>query len=235
VTTCSGAKDINGAACAAATQYTACDQDYHCDLSDAGASTYQQCIYNNGAIPWIDPNCIVGNRLGFDLTIEPGCSGDNGNTFSVPICNRGGATIPTGQVIVVTDTNYSSSCAKACGGPGGADCTYTLTAPLGAGQCIDIPPSAGCTMGTGEHCLQINPGNTVVDVNGNKECPGSVPAGSAAVWSTPNGTGAGCNNNDTYVKNTPFCMSCGTPFAPPPTVSPNLTGWTVSYSCLPTE
>ena len=232
VTTCPGAKDIEGSTCTAATQYTACDQDYHCDLT-TGSPTYQHCIWNNGSSPWIDPSCVVNGKLGFDLTIEPGCTSDSGSTYNIPVCNRGGATIPAGQTINVTVTNYSSSCAKACAGPGNADCTYKLPSPLGPGQCIDIPPSASCNVGTGDRCLQVNPGNTVVDVNGNKECNGGAPGGSAAAWTTANGTGAGCNNNDTYVKGTPTCMFCGAPLQPP--ASPSLSSWTVTYSCVPSE
>jgi hypothetical protein len=232
VTTCPGAQDIQGTNCTSATQYTACNQDHHCDL-DAASPTYQTCIYNNGPVPWIDPGCAVGGYLGFDLTIEPACSTDGGATYNVPVCNRGGATIPAGQVLVVTRTNYAGSCSKSCAGPGAATCSYALPSALGPGACINIPPSAGCGMGAGEACLQVNPGNTVVDTNGNKECNSSAPVGSLATWLTGNGTGAGCNNNDTYVKATPFCMACTNPLAPP--AAPSLSSWTISFACAPGE
>lgn len=232
VTTCPGAKDIQGAACDAATQYTACNQDHHCDL-DAASPTYKTCIWNNGTMVWIDPNCVVGGKLGFDLTIEPPCSTNGGTSYNVPVCNRGGAAIPAGQVVNITSTVYGASCAKACAGAGAANCSFTLTAPLGPGQCVNVPPSANCDAGNGNRCLQVNPGNTVVDVNGNKECNGGAPGGSAATWTTPNGTGAGCNNNDTFSKATPFCMACSAPLTPPAT--PSMSSWTVSFSCVPGE
>jgi hypothetical protein len=224
ISACPGAKNIQGSTCTGATDYTSCDQDFHCD------PTTNTCLYNLNP-PWIDPNCKVGGVAGFDLTIEPACTDAAGNNAQVPICNRGGATIPAGQVIVITQTNFSSTCAKACAGPGSADCSYTLPAALKAGSCIDIPASAGCSLGSGNHCLQINPGNTVVDVNGNKECNTIV---NGATWPV-NGTGAGCNNNDTYVKNTPAgcqgAAACAAPLSPPAT----LNSWQVTYSCIPNE
>jgi hypothetical protein len=227
-TGCSGTKDINGGACTAATQYSACDQDYHCDLV-VGSPTYQTCIYNNGPVPWIDPSCVVGGMLGFDLTIEPGCY--SGGNINIPVCNRGGATIPAGQSIVITYTVYGASCARACAGPGTADCSFTLLAPLTAGSCVNIPPSAGCTLSSGNRCLQVNPGNTVIDVNGNKECNTTASGGTWPV----NGTGAGCQDNDTYVKDSPAgCSACGAPLSGAGG-SPALASWNVTYSCVPSE
>jgi hypothetical protein len=222
ISACPGNKNIQGGACTGATDYTSCDQDFHCD---AASST---CVYNLTP-PWVDSNCTVNGVAGFDLTIEPACTDAAGNNAQVPICNRGGATIPAGQVIVITSTNYSSSCAKACAGPGTADCSYTLTAPLAAGSCIDIPPSAGCSLGSGNTCLQVNPGNTVVDVNGHKECNTIANGGTWPV----NGSGAGCNNNDTYVKNTPAgCQACGNNLAGTAT---ELDSWQITYSCIANE
>jgi fibro-slime domain-containing protein len=229
---CPGEKNINGSTCTAATQYTACDQDYHCDLATG------QCVWNLPTA-YFDPNCKVGGVPGFDLTIEPACTDTSGNNPNIPVCNRGGATIPAGQTLVITVTNYSSSCAKACAGPGTANCSYVLPTPLKAGSCINVPPSAGCSLGSGNRCLQVNPGNTVVDVNGNKECNGGAPSGSAAVWTgtNVNGIGAGCNNNDTFIKNTPAGCQGGSACAAPlvAAASPSLSDWTVSYSCVPTE
>jgi hypothetical protein len=225
---CPGSHNANGTACKTATQYTACDQDYHCDLVTT-SPTFQTCIYNLNSV-WIDPNCIVGADLGFDLTIEPGCTNSGGTNVSIPVCNRGGATIPAGQVIVITSSPFGASCqAKACGGPATADCSFTLTSALTAGSCVNVPPSAGCNLGAGDTCLEVNPGNTVKDVNGNKECNTTA---SGATW-PGNGTGAGCQNNDTYVKNTPAgCETCSAPLS---SGVPSLTSWNVTYSCVPSE
>jgi hypothetical protein len=234
LTQCAAAHDDNGTSCTAATQYSACDQDYHCDLV-AASPTYQTCIYNNGAIPWIDPNCAVGGKLGFDLTIEPSCE-NSSSQIVIPVCNRGGAAIPAGQTIVVTESNYSASCTKTCSAAGAspygftADCQFALTSPLGPGSCVNIPPSASCAALNSAHCLQVNPGNTVVDVNGNKECNTTA---SGAIW-TANGTGAGCTNNDSYAKDTHTCDACGAPLSGMGG-APSLTSWSVTYSCVPSE
>ncbi len=234
VSTCSGAHNINGTTCTAATQYSACDQDYHCDLV-VGSPTYGQCIYNLNP-PWIDPGCAIGSQLGFDLTIGSPCTDATGTIVTIPVCNRGGATIPAGQVIQITRDVYASGCAQACSATGAspygftADCNYTLAAPLAAGSCVNIPSSAGCNLGSGEQCLQVNPGNTVVDVNGNKECNTAAHGG---IWPV-NGTGAGCYNNDTYAKNTP--AGCQDTCNPPLSGGvPSLSAWNVTYSCVPCQ
>lgn len=231
--TCTGPKDVvvpNGP-CSAATAYTDCDQDYHCDLV-VGSPTYQKCIWNNGPNVWIDPACSVGGVPGFDLSIEAGCKDAAG--VHVPICNRGGAAVPAGQVIEIWTDNSGGGCNKACTGTGGgktATCSYTLPSPLGPGACINIPPSAGCTFSSGQRCMQVNPGNTVVDSNGHKEC-NSIANG--ATWPT-NGVGAGCNNNNAAVKATPAsCVACAAPLSGSST-GPALSSWQVSYSCVPYE
>jgi hypothetical protein len=241
VSSCPGNHNANGGACTAATQYSACDQDYHCDLV-TGSPTYQTCIWNNKPpVPWIDPNCVVGSKLGFDLTIEPGCTNAAGGNVSIPVCNRGGATIPAGQTITITISNYSGGCGgTACSAGGGADCSYVLPAPLTAGACINIPPgpaaglspAGGCNLGAGDRCLQVNQGNTVTDVNGNKECNTTASGGTWPV----NGTGAGCQDNDTYVKNSPAgCEVCNPPLSGGGGGSPTLASWNVTYSCVPSE
>jgi hypothetical protein len=80
--------------------------------------------------------------------------------------------------------------------------------------------------------MLINPNNTVVDANGNKECA-SVAGSNAATWPA-NGTGSGCYNNDSAVKDTPpSCETCGAPLTPPGGAS--LSAWSVTYSCVPAE
>jgi hypothetical protein len=229
INTCSGPKQVvtPGQACVAATPYSVCDSDYYCDTVPT-SPTYQTCVYGNGAVPWIDPNCVVGGMLGFDLTIEAGCTDAAG--VHIPVCNRGGATIPTGQVIVITQDNSGGGCNKACTGAASANCSYTLTAPLTAGSCINIPPAAGCTFGVGQACQQVNAGNTVIDVNGNKECNTTASAG----WAV-NGTGAGCSNNDAAINGTPAsCTACAAPLSGSGG-APALSSWNVTYSCVPSE
>jgi hypothetical protein len=228
------AKDISnaGKACDITTQYTACDQDYHCDLVPS-SPTYKKCVWNMGPPSWVDPNCQVagGGQPGFDLTIEPGCI--YGGQNYVPVCNRGGEPVPAGQVIEIWTSNFASSCAQACAGSVGAtsSCSYTLPSDLLGGHCIDIPPSAGCSFGTGQRCMLVNPRNTVIDQNGYKECA-SVAGSNAAVW-PQNGTGSGCYNNDSAVKDTPSsCETCGSPIT---SAIPSMSAWSVTYSCVPSE
>ena len=151
--------------------------------------------------------------------------------MQIPVCNRGGASVPAGQVLNVTVSTYSGGCGgQACAGSGAADCSYTLTSLLAPGGCVVIPATATCNLGSGDSCLQVNQGNTVVDVHGHKECNTTA---SGATWPV-NGAGAGCTDNDAYVKNSPAgCEVCTGPAVP--TGSPALNSWNVSYSCVPSQ
>lgn len=203
---CSGGKDAFVSPCNG-DPYFNCQQDFHCD------SGLNACVWN---VPtnYFDPNCNDGaGNPGIDLQIGAPCG------TTVPLCNRGGGTLPAGTVIPF----YNSM----SGGPGPWDCvatptapgasagSYTLAAPLGPGACVNV---YGINFGTGQRTLYVNPTKTIT------EC-GSGFAG----------TGGGCRNNSAATKATGSGCTpkCG-PGATPPSV-PRLNSWKVTYACVPAE
>jgi hypothetical protein len=142
------------------------------------------------------------------------------------VCNRGGGTVPTGQVLEISE-NPGVGVYDPCAASAVIVCSKTLTAPLGPGQCTNVP----CNPSSGNRFFTINPRNTLVDKNGAKECMGVVHG---ALWPA-NGSGGGCDNNSGGERDTGgTCPElCGAPASPP--ASPKLSSWAVTYSCVPAE
>lgn len=203
---CSGGRDAFSTSCNA-DPYFRCQQDFRCD------TTLDACVWN---VPtnYVDLNCRDGaGNPGVDLEIGAPCG------TTVPLCNRGGGTVPAGTVIPF----YNSM----SGGPGPWDCvitptapgssagSYTLAAPLGPGACVNV---YGIAFDTGQRMLYVNPTKSVT------EC-GSGFAGA----------GGGCRNNSAAVKATGSGCTpkCG-PGASSPSV-PRLRSWQITYACAPAE
>lgn len=219
-----GAKNTSnsGMACTLANQYTTCGQDFHCDIG--GTNT---CIWSLGTASgpgWYDTKCVVAGKAGVDLTIGSGCF--DGTTVQNPVCNRGGGTIPAGQVLEISEDNGVGSY-DSCAASSTIVCTKTLAAPLGPGQCTTV----ACTPSTGNRFFTINPRNTVTDTNGAKECLGTSHG---ATWPA-NGGGGGCENSSGGERiNGGSCPElCGAPATPPG--NPKLSSWQVTYACVPAE
>jgi hypothetical protein len=203
---CSGGKDDFQATCTA-DPYFSCQQDFHCD------TTLNGCVWN---VPtnYFDPNCkdAAGNP-GIDLQIGAPCG------TTVPLCNRGGGTVPAGTVVPFYNSMNGSSgrwdCVTTPTAPGSSAGSYTLTAPLGPGRCVNV---YGLNFDTGQRDLYVNPTRTIT------EC-GSGFAGS----------GGGCRNNSASVKSTgagctPRCGPGAAGIA-----TPTLNSWQVTYACVPAE
>jgi hypothetical protein len=219
-----GAQNIsnNGAACTVLNQYTTCGQDNHCDITGGT----NRCIWNLSAASgpgWYDLGCNVAGVAGVDLQIGPGCF--DGVAQQNPVCNRGGGTVPTGQVIELSENNAGAY--DSCAASQTVVCSKMLTAPLGPGQCIDVP----CTSSPGNRYFTVNPRNTILDKNGAKECTGNTHG---ALWPA-NGSGGGCENSGSGERaNGGTCPELCGPGASAPG-SPKLSSWAVTYACVPAE
>jgi hypothetical protein len=201
---CSGgtAKDVGIGSC---TTDADCQMDWHCDTS-AG-----KCVWNDGS-GYFDPTCVDGSgQPGIDLTLGVPCHDPNGS-YNIPVCNRGGGTLPTGSVVTLENDGNGGHSSWDCAtqanptvSAGSRNCTYTLSAPLGAGQCVIVNTltTPGCdALEQGERYLFVNWDKSIT------ECGTGFPA--------PAGTGIGCMNNVSHTKATgKSCPpACG---APPPT------------------
>ena len=147
-----------------------CQQDFHCDTV-AASPTFDQCVWNEPTI-YVDPACN-----GVDLTIGTGC--DQGANYNLPVCNRGKGTLSQGAVVNIGITNSGgfNTWNAACTGGTAVSCSFTLTAPLGPGQCVT---TNACPGGTGQTWAIVNADNSI------PEC------------TTP---GARCANNSAQIKN----------------------------------
>lgn len=210
VTDCSnGAKNLasTSTVCSATTQYTACGQDFHCNLAT------KRCEWN---VPmnYSDLAC-VGNG-GVDLTTGVSCT-DPGGVTHTSVCNRGSAALSasaqspkTIEIGIANGVGSYDSCDQA-----GANivCSQAITAPLAAGACIDI---TGCNAAQGNRFFTVNPRHLI------PECG----------WS--GGTGGGCWNNGAGERGGggQCPETCG---APVPAAAPHLDSWNLTYSCVDSE
>jgi hypothetical protein len=203
---CSGGKDDFSATCNS-DPYFMCQQDFHCDAAaDA-------CVWN---VPsnYFDPSCKDGaGNPGVDLQIGAPCG------TTVPLCNRGGGTLAAGTVVPFYNSFSGGSgkwdCVANPVAPGSSAGSYTLTAPLGPGACVNVP---GINFSTGQRDLYVNPTKTIT------ECGGGF-----------SGSGGGCRNNSAHIKASGAgCPpTCGAPAVAP--AVPKLVSWQVTYSCVPAE
>lgn len=212
----------SGSGCSAVDQYTKCGQDHHCDLGGTN-----QCIWNLSATSgpgWYDLGCNVAGVAGVDLEIGAACF--DGTAFQTPVCNRGGGEVPIGQVIEISEDDGAGAY-NSCAASQVVKCSKTLTAPLKAGQCIDV----ACTPTPGNRFFTVNPRNTLVDKNGAKECMGVAHG---ALWPV-NGSGGGCDNNNSgqRIDGASCPETCGGGAVAPG--SPKLSSWAVTYACVPAE
>ncbi|MDB4944634.1 MAG: hypothetical protein JWP97_4168 [Labilithrix sp.] len=176
---CAGSADEITNPCNATNAAKNCQQDFHCDLA-MGSPTYQTCVWNEPSY-YSDATCN-----GVDLTIGAGC--DQGPTsYVIPVCNRGTKPLSAGANIKIgiVGSGGFSTWNAACGGGVATSCSFTLTSPLGPGQCVT---TSSCPGGTGQRWAIVNADNSIA------EC--GAP-------------GAGCNNNAAQIKDVGSgCVTC---------------------------
>jgi hypothetical protein len=162
--TCAGSADEITNPCAGNPNKN-CQQDFHCD------TVANQCVWNEPSL-YVDPTCN-----GVDLTIGTGC--DQGASYLLPVCNRGTKTLSAGANIKIGITNSGGFNAwnAACGGGTPVSCNFTITSPLGPGQCTT---TTACPGGAGQTWAIVNADNSI------PEC---------------NAPGAKCTNNSAQIKN----------------------------------
>jgi hypothetical protein len=171
-----------------------CEMDFHC-----GGGT---CIWSSGS-GYYNTACLddSGNPA-IDLTIGAPCS-NTGTTYDIPICNRGGATLPAGSVITIENSGGiggTPSAPWSCAPPptpnppnvsgGAATCAYTTPMALGPGECMDIDTSTAA----GAACQVLETGEQYLYINYDQSIP---ECGTGFV-----GTGPGCMNNTSHTKTT---------------------------------
>jgi hypothetical protein len=175
---CAGSHDVITNPCSGNPNQN-CQQDFHCE-ADAGSPDFDTCVWNVPTL-YTDTACN-----GVDLTAGAGC--DQGANFELPICNRGTQTLPAGKTIrikIVNQGGFNSWNANCAAGAGAPDCSVTLTAPLGPGQCMQ---TTACGTPSGQRWAIVNSDNSIA------EC--GAP-------------GASCKNNASQVKsNGAGCATC---------------------------
>jgi len=143
-----------------------CGYDQHCEPST------RKCVRNEPGWTYAAGVCGAAN-----VTVGAAC--EVGGVITLPVCNRGNVTIPTGQTIKLAIKNGDWIRQPACPALSGSEinCSHALSAPLFPGACVTID-----TCGYG--------GNAVAFVNADlavAECPGT-------------GTTLGCTDNWSDVK-----------------------------------
>jgi hypothetical protein len=204
--TCGGASTNDGKLLpGSCTTDADCEMDFHCAAG--------KCIWSSGS-GYYNAACLdsAGNP-GIDLTIGAPCSNSGGTTYAIPICNRGGGTLPAGSVITIENsgTGGSPSAPWSCAPPpspnppnvssGFTTCTYTTPTDLGPGECIDIDTSTAA----GSACQVLEVGERFLYINYDQSI---TECGTGFT-----GTGPGCMNNTSHTKTTGASCppTCGNP------------------------
>lgn len=192
VTNCSPDRNIVGAGASRSCTPPGlgqCQQDFHCD------GLTSTCLWSGG-LGYKDPGCSS-----VDLTLGAACGPSGSAAPSLPLCNRGTGTLPSGATITLHESNGASP-PDACTNLGAPTCTYTMPVALTPGQCVTLT-----------YC-QNSPGTKFVTVNAGVPGAAYGAGGPAVAECSDAPAGARCQNNGAYMKTDGstcgLCQTCNT-------------------------